>query len=87
MTFGSYILEQVLSIMQQEAKSTLRFAEVERLELGNPLKKISNYLGQETGKLSIISKRSVLGAWAVFQYNVAYVADEKSEIAEQVWVN
>lgn len=86
-TFGSYILEQLLEIVQQHAVSTLRFAEVDRLELGNPLKKIKEFLQDEPGKITISEEKPVIGAWAIFQYNVVYVADEKEESAEQVWVN
>ncbi|WP_449355336.1 hypothetical protein ACUL41_04465 [Virgibacillus natechei] len=86
-TFGSYVLEQLLAIVNQNATSTLRFAEIERLGLGNPLKKITQYMEDDPGKITIEEERHVLGAWAVFQYNIAYVADEKTEFAEQVWVN
>lgn len=86
-TFGSYILEQLLAIVHQKAGSTLRFAEIDRLELGNPEKKIAKFMEDEPGKITIKDEKPVLGVWAVFQYNVAYVADEKTETSEQVWVN
>ncbi|MFZ3578033.1 hypothetical protein [Virgibacillus sp. DJP39] len=86
-TFGSFVLEQLLSIVYQKANSTLRFAEVERLDPGKPLKKITQYMEDEPGKVTIGEERPVLGIWAVFQYNITYVADEKTEDTEQVWVN
>lgn len=86
-TFGSYILEQLLAIVQNQAVSTLRFAEVERLEVGNPLKKLSNFLNNEPGKITIAEERPVLGVWAVFQYQITYVSDEKIETSDQVWIN
>jgi hypothetical protein len=86
-TFGSYILEQLLEIIHQQAVSTLRYAEVDRLELGNATKKISDYLQDEHGKITVTDEKRVIGAWAVFQYNIVYVADEKKESAEQVWIN
>ncbi|MFD1037314.1 hypothetical protein ACFQ3N_02595 [Virgibacillus byunsanensis] len=86
-TFGSFVLEQLLAIVHQNANSTLRFAEIERLELGNPLKKITRYLENEPGKITIVGERPVLGLWAVFQYNITYVADEKTQDSEQIWVN
>ncbi len=86
-TFGSYVFEQLLSIVQQKATSTLRFAELERLELGNPLKKLTEFLKDEPGKISILEEKPVLGAWAVFQYHLTYIADEKFQDNQQVWVN
>ncbi|WP_230855991.1 hypothetical protein [Virgibacillus dakarensis] len=60
---------------------------MDRLELGNALKKIRDFLKEDPGKLTIMEERPVMGVWAVFQYNVAYVADEKTESSRQVWVN
>lgn len=86
-TFGSYILEQVLIIANQKAVNTLRFAEVERLTLANPIKKITQFLKDENGKVTIIDESIVMGVWAVFQLHIALVSDEKVEKAEQIWVN
>ena len=87
-TFGSYILEQLLAIVQEQAVSTLRFAEVERLEVGNPLKKLTDFLkDEESSRLNIVEERPVLGVWAVFQYQITYVSDEKIETSEQIWIN
>ena len=86
-TFGSYVLEQLLAIVQQQSTSTLRFAEIDRLELSNPLKKLSEFLKDEPGKISLKSERPVLGLWVAFQYNVSYLSDEKTETSEQLWVN
>lgn len=86
-TFGSYILEQLLSIVQELAVSTLRFVEVERLEVGNPLKKITKFLKNESSRINIIEERPVLGVWVVFQYQITNVSDEKIETSDQVWIN
>lgn len=86
-TFGSFILEQLLTIVHQNATCTLRFAEIERLKLGNPLKKITEFLADRQGKITILEEQPVLGVWAVFGYNVTFVADERIESVEQVWVN
>ncbi|WP_404996824.1 hypothetical protein [Caldifermentibacillus hisashii] len=86
-TFGSFILEQLLKIVHLNATCTLRFAEIERLKLGNPLKKITEFLANRQGKITILEEQPVLGVWAVFGYNVTFVADERIESVEQVWVN
>lgn len=86
-TFGSYVLEQLLHLVHQKAKTATRYAEVDRLELGNPEKKIAGFLQNEQGKLTIENERPVFGIWAVFHYHIALVADERTETIEQVWVN
>ncbi|MFZ3590554.1 hypothetical protein ACOI1C_15200 [Bacillus sp. DJP31] len=86
-TFGSFILEQLLAILHRQAVSSLRFAEVERLEVGNSIKKITDFLKNESGKISVENERPVLGVWAVFQYQITYLAEEKIETSEQVWIN
>ncbi|MGM8365277.1 hypothetical protein ACLIBG_07310 [Virgibacillus sp. W0181] len=86
-TFGSYILEQLLTLVNEEAKTAMRYAVLDRLELGNPEKKIAAFLENEQGRLTIETERTVFGVWAVFQYVIAFVADEKTEKANQVWMN
>lgn len=80
-------MEQLLEIVQEQTLSTLRFAEVERLEVGNPEKKLTDLLKNESGKIHILGERLVLGVWAVFQYHITYLADEKHELSDQVWIN
>ena len=86
-TFGSFLLEQVLAIVEKQALSAIRFAEIDRLDIGNPLKKISEFLMNEQGRIHIEEERSVFGSWAVFNYQLSYISDEKIEKTDQVWVN
>jgi hypothetical protein len=86
-TFGSYILEQMLTIANQKAVSGLRFAEVERLTLANPIKKITDFLAEENRRITILDESLVTGVWAVFQFRTALVSDEIEGKTEQVWVN
>lgn len=85
-TFGSYTLEQVRTLAGQTAVSTLRFAEVHRIAPGNSTQKIRDVLDTR-GKIEIASERPIMGIWALFQFQVAYVSDEKYEEPEQVWVD
>ncbi|QKY70156.1 hypothetical protein [Lentibacillus sp. CBA3610] len=78
-TFGSYVLEQLLAIIHEKAKTAMRYALIDRLELGTPLKKIEAFLQDEHGKTAIESEKPVLGVWTVFQYLTTIVADEKTE--------
>ncbi|WP_010531894.1 hypothetical protein [Lentibacillus jeotgali] len=86
-TFGSYVLEQLLNLIHEKTATTIRYAEVDRLALGNPQQKIETFLHDEQGSLAIESEKPVLGVWAVFQYHTAIIADEKTENTEQVWIN
>lgn len=86
-TFGSYILEQLLTIADHKAVTTNRFAEVERLTLTNPLKKMKDLLNEDDRRVTIINEKPVLGVWAVYQFHIVYVSDEKVEKTKQVWIN
>lgn len=86
-TFGSYILQQVLTLVRTNAVHTIRFAEIDRLTLANPLKKITTFLQDEPGKLTIHNEQKLLGAWAVYQFRVGLIADDKEETTEHVWVD
>lgn len=86
-TFGSYLLEQMLALATQKARSTVRFAEVERIELAHSLKKIQSFMSDEPGQMTITDERYVMGVWALFQFKVNYVSDEKEETTREVWVD
>ncbi|GGJ97038.1 hypothetical protein GCM10007063_19320 [Lentibacillus kapialis] len=86
-TFGSYVLEQLLTLVHEKAQTTLRYADLDRLKLGNPQKKIEMFLQDEQSKIAIGSERAVFGLWTVFQYHIALAADEVTETKHQVWVN
>lgn len=86
-TFGSYVLEEVLAIVNEKALSATRFAEVDRLLLGEPLKKLGALFHGENKRLTILEEKPVMGVWAVFQFLIAYLTDEKEVHPEQVWVN
>lgn len=86
-TFGSYILEQILTIANQKPISSIRYTEVERQIPGNPEKKINEFLHDDRVRINIIDENHVMGVWAVFQFHVAFISDEKEESSEQVWVN
>ncbi|MET1250125.1 hypothetical protein ABWW58_15200 [Sporolactobacillus sp. STCC-11] len=86
-TFGSFILDQILKIVDEKTVCAVRFAEVERRQLANPIKKMTDFLQNERSRLTIINERSMMAAWAVFQFHVTYVSDEKEEHSNQIWMN
>ncbi|QDI92157.1 hypothetical protein EPH95_13960 [Salicibibacter halophilus] len=86
-TFGSYFLDQLLELASQKAKSTVRFVEIERLELANPLKKIQQSMPDEPGQMTITEERQVMGAWGMFQFKVYYISDQKEASPKEIWVD
>lgn len=86
-TFGSHVLDQVQAIVHEQAISTIRFAEIDRIELANPLKKMDDFYQNEHGKINILKEAKVLGAWAAFQFRLSLISDEKVEKTAQVWIN
>ncbi|SDI74664.1 hypothetical protein [Natribacillus halophilus] len=86
-TFGSYLLDQLLALADEKAQSTVRFVEIQRLELANPLKKIQAFMPEEPGKISILNERNVMGAWAAYQFNITFISDTKEESTREIWVD
>lgn len=86
-TFGSYFLDQLLELASEKARSTVRFVEIERLELANPLKKIQQSMPDEPGKMTITNERLIMGAWGMFQFKVYYISDQKEASPKEIWVN
>ncbi|GBF73558.1 hypothetical protein PA598K_01857 [Paenibacillus sp. 598K] len=85
-TFGSYLFEQLIAAVQTMAVSGVRYADVERWQVQDPLAKLRKRL-PEQGQYTLISEREALAAWAVYAYRVAYVADDREEVYEQLWVD
>lgn len=86
-TFGSYLFEQIIALVQRNAISTIRFADIDKPVLSGALDKIRRFLDKENGVFSLCSERSVTGVWAAFAFRIAYVSDEKEEEFKQVWVD
>jgi hypothetical protein len=86
-TFGSYLFEQMVALVQRHAIGTIRFADIDPPVLSGALDKIRRFLDKETGVFSLCSERAVTGVWAAFAFRVAYVSDEKEEEFRQIWVD
>jgi hypothetical protein len=86
-TFGSYLFEQMIALVQRQAIGTIRFADIDTPVLSGALDKIRRFLDKENGVFSLCSERTVTGVWAAFAFRVAYVSDEKEEEFSQVWVD
>ncbi|MFT8318293.1 MAG: hypothetical protein ABF651_08510 [Sporolactobacillus sp.] len=86
-TFGSFILDQILKIVDQQSICTLRFAEFDYQTLANPMKRMADFFEDEQKRLRIIEEQLMMEACAVFQFRIAFVSDEKEEHTEQVWIN
>ncbi|WP_100489129.1 hypothetical protein [Sporolactobacillus pectinivorans] len=57
------------------------------MEKVNPLKKITGFLHDEKGKISILDEKHVMGVWALFQFHITFISDEKEESSNQIWMN
>ncbi|MEX2459840.1 MAG: hypothetical protein WD469_00835 [Paenibacillaceae bacterium] len=86
-TFGSYWLEQILALVERQTVCTLRFVEPDRLTLTNPLEKIQRFMEREPGKLSLVGERTVMSVWAVFSFNVCYIAEGREEESRSIWID
>lgn len=86
-TFGSYIFEQIVSNVRSYAASGVRYVDIERPALHNPLEKIKRYLKEESGAIQLKSERPAIGLWVEFSFRIQYVSDEKETTFKQIWVN
>lgn len=85
--FGSYTLENILELARKKAVSNLRFAQVDRVTVTDALKKINLVMADVPGEKEILRERPVMGVWAVFNFRVTYISDEKAEEIRQQWIN
>lgn len=86
-TFGSYLIEQMVAFVQGQTLSTVRFADIDPPSLHGALDKIRHFLSGETGVYALLSERAVTGVWAVFAFRVGFVSDEREEQYHRVWVD
>lgn len=86
-TFGSYVFEQLIALVQRQAIGTVRFADIDPPALSGALDKIRRFLDKEQGSFALNGERTVIGMWAAFAFRVASVSDEKEEQFRQVWVD
>lgn len=88
-TFGSFILDQVIELATKIPKSMIRYINVDKLAVYRPEEKIKNYLGQEyeRAKISILDEKSVYGIWCLFLFRMVYTSDERIEQTKEIWIN
>lgn len=86
-TFGSYLLDQLLSFVQAEALGAVRIADVEPPELAKAEEKIRKFLGPDAGSVVLKQQRTVYGMWAQFAFRLNYLSDEKDTEFVRIWVD
>jgi len=86
-TFGSFILDQIMNIASKKAISTVRYVIADNISLSNAEEKIKRHLNIERGIMKILAEQEVMGRWICFNYRVGYTADERVEELRDVWIN
>ena len=86
-TFGSFILDQIMNIASKKAISTVRYVIADNISLSNAEEKIKRHLNIERGVMKILNEQEVMGRWICFNYRVGYTADERVEELRDVWIN
>jgi len=85
-TYGSFVFDTIFQIARKSSTVTNRFAIVDRISLSNSLEKIKKHLNVESG-VEIIEETPGMGLWALYNFVIEYVSDEKMEETHEVWVN
>ncbi|SHH52131.1 hypothetical protein [Clostridium grantii] len=86
-TFGSYTLEQLITIANEKAVNTIRFVLVDGLSLSKAEDKIKKFLGMDKSQLEIVKEKEIMGTWILFNYKIGYTSHERTEDIKDVWVN
>ena len=86
-TFGSYILDQLLEIIKSKTISTVRYIIVDKLSLSDPADKIKKYLNINRGSIEILEEQEILAGFAALTFTTGYTVDERSEKHTEIWVD
>ena len=86
-TFGSYILDQLIEFIKKKTISSVRYIVPSRLVLSNVEDKIKKYINLDRGKIQISSERLVLFPFAAFNFAVGYTSEERTEVYKEIWVD
>ncbi|HEY5560631.1 MAG TPA: hypothetical protein VIK72_02560 [Clostridiaceae bacterium] len=86
-TFGSYVLDQLLQIIKEKTITTVRYVIVDNLKVSNPQDKIKNFLKLDRAKIEIIEENTVLIAFAAFNFITGYTVEERIEERNEIWID
>jgi len=86
-TYGSFVFDTIFQIARKSSTVTKRFAVADRTNLVNVAEKIKKHLNMESGFIEVLQEESGVGLWALYNFVIEYVSDEKLEETHEVWVN
>lgn len=86
-TFGSYLLDQLIQLARSKAVCILRYGIVDRLMLFNPEEKIRRYINAERAEVKVLEERPVMGMWIAFVFRIGYISDERTEEVRKLWID
>lgn len=86
-TFGSYLLDQLIQLTRSKAICILRYGVVDRLALYNPEEKIRRHINAERAEVKVLEERPVMGMWVAFVFRIGYISDERTEEARELWID
>lgn len=86
-TFGSYWLEQIFRLARNQAISTIRFIEVDRMTLSHAPDKIKRFMEGESGQLTVEDERLICGGYVHLTCRIRYLSDETDDEVHKIWVD
>lgn len=86
-TFGSYVLDKLIEIINTKAVTTVRYVVVDKLILAGAEEKLKKFLNIDRGTLKIIEEKKVMTGFVVFNFITGFTTEERVEENKEIWVN
>lgn len=91
-TFGSYLLDKLISVVHERAKVLIQYAIVDCPHVGNAQEKIGKYLHAEhadehSPHVNIENERNLYGMYGLFIYECKLHTDEPFKKNIRIWMN
>lgn len=86
-TFGSYILDQLLYIIGMKTETTVRYVLLDKITLANAEMKIKKILNMDRGTLSIEATQILQSGFVVYNFISGFTIEERTEERNEIWID
>lgn len=86
-TFGSYVLDKLIEIINAKAVTSVRYAVIDKLVLADAGDKLKKFLNIDRGTLEIVEEKKVMAGFAVFNFITGFTTEERVEENNEIWID
>ena len=86
-TFGSFILDKIIDLSFLSAKTSMRYVNVNNLDVYQPEEKIKKYIGLERNNIDILEDFSIINSFIKYSFKVRYVSDNTFEEFQDIIID